>query len=83
MYCEFCRTTYLLHVLKFIFALIQYQYNMTKSNALNVRFSSSQHHKLKCGIENGPEVNIVVDSNDEDNLPHKLLLTSAQVSMVC
>ena len=56
---------------------------MTKSNALNVRFSNSQHHILKSGIENGPEVNIVVDSNDEVNLPHKLLLTSTQVSMVC
>ena len=45
-----------------------------------------QLNKLKLGIENCTEVtlkvssNIVSDSNDENNFPHKLLLTNTQVS---
>ena len=48
--------------------------------------SNSQLNKLKSGIKNGTEValkllsNIVGDSNDKSNFPHKLLLTNTQVS---
>ena len=59
---------------------------MTQYNTLNVKLSSSQLYKLKLGIKNNTEVtlqissNIVGDSNDENNFPHKLLLTNTQVS---
>ena len=56
---------------------------MTHSyNTLNVKLSSLQLNKLKLGIKNGTEVtlkhspNVVGDSNDENNFPHKLLLTN-------
>ena len=57
---------------------------MTQYNILNAKFS--QPDKLKSGIKNGTEVtlklssNVISDSNDENNSPHKLLLTNAQVS---
>ena len=44
---------------------------------------------MKSAIKNGTEVtlnlssNIVGDSNDENNFPHKLLLTNTQVSKLC
>ena len=47
---------------------------------------NSEINKLKSGIKNRTEVtlkissNIAGDSNDENNLPHKLLLTNTQVS---
>ena len=47
---------------------------------------NSQLSKLKSGIKNGTEVtlkvssNVVGDSNDENNFPHKLLLTDTQAS---
>ena len=53
---------------------------MTQYNTLNVKLSNSQHNKLKSGTKNGTEVtwkissNFVSDPNDENNLPHKLLL---------
>ena len=59
---------------------------MTQYNTLNVKLSNSQLNKLKSGIKNGTEValkllsNIVGDSNDKSNFPHKLLLTNTQVS---
>ena len=59
---------------------------MTKYSTLNVKLSNSQLINLKSGIENGTEVtlnvsaNMVGDSNDENNFPHKLLLTDPQVS---
>ena len=59
---------------------------MTQCNTLNVKLSNSQLNKLKSGIKNGTEVtlklssNVVGDSNDENNFPHKLLLTNTQVS---
>ena len=59
---------------------------MTQYNTLNVKFSNSQLNKLKPEIKNGTEVilkissNVVGDSNDENNFPHKLLSTNAQVS---
>ena len=45
-----------------------------------------QLNKLKSGIRNGTEVtlkllsNVVGDSNNENNLPHKLLLTRMHIS---
>ena len=48
--------------------------------------SNSQLNKLKSGIQNYTEVtlklssNVVGDSNDENIIPHKLLLTNTQVS---
>ena len=59
---------------------------MTQYSTLNVKLSNSQLNKLKSGIKHGTEVtlkfssNIVGDSNDENNLPHKLSLTNTQVS---
>ena len=53
---------------------------MTQYNTLNVRLSNSQLIELKSGIKNGTEVslnlvsNVIGDSNDRDNFPHKLLL---------
>ena len=59
---------------------------MTKYNTLNVQFPNSQlNKKLKSGIKNGTEVtlnlssNVVGDSDDETNFPHKLLLTDTHV----
>ena len=58
---------------------------MTQYNILNVKLSNTQLNKLKSGIKNGTELtlkplsNVVGDSNDENNFPHKLLLTNIQV----
>ena len=58
---------------------------MTQYNTLNVKLFNSQLNKLKSGIKNGTEAtleissNVVGDSNDENNFPHKLLLTNTQV----
>ena len=47
--------------------------------------SNSQFNKLKPGIKNSTEVtfklssNVFDDSNDENNFPHKLLITKTQV----
>ena len=62
---------------------------MTQYNTLNVKLSNSQLNILKSGIKNGTEVtlkifsNVVGDSNDENNFPHKLLQTNKQVSKLC
>ena len=59
---------------------------MTQYNTLNVELSSSQLNKLKSAIKNGTRVtldlssNIIGDSNDENNFPHKLFLSNTQVS---
>ena len=59
---------------------------MTQYNTLNIKLSNSQLNKLKSGIKNGTEVtlkispNVVGDCNNENDLPHKLLLTNTQVS---
>ena len=51
--------------------------------------SKSKLNELKSGIKNSTEVslkissNVVGDSNDENNFPHKLLLTNTQVSKLC
>ena len=57
---------------------------MTQYNTLNVKLSNSQLNKLKSAIKNGNDValrlssNIVGNSDDEINFPHKLLLTNRQ-----
>ena len=57
---------------------------MTQYNSLNVKLSNSQLNKLKSAIKNGTDVvlrlssNIVGNSDDEINFPHKLLLTNRQ-----
>ena len=59
---------------------------MTQYNTLNLKLSNSQINKLKFGIKYGTKVtlkissNIINDSNDESNFPHKSLLTNTQVS---
>ena len=68
-------------VLQFYFAKIK----MTQRNALNVKLYTSQFNKLKSGVKNGSGViltlssNVLGNSNDEANFPHKLLLTNTQV----
>ena len=63
-------------------------YKMTQYNSLNVKLSSSQLNKLKSARKNETEVvlrllpNMIGDSNDETNFPHKLLLTDRQVSNI-
>ena len=58
---------------------------MTQYKMLNVNLSTSQLNKLKTKIKNGTEANlnlssnITRDSNNENNFPHKLLLTNTQV----
>ena len=55
---------------------------MTQYITLNVKFSNSQLDKFKSRTKDGTEValklssNVVGDSNDEYNFPHKLLLTN-------
>ena len=73
-------------VLQFCFVLMQYQYKITQYRALNVKLPNSQIKKLKSGITNNTEVtlkisyNVIGHSNDENNFPHKLLLTNTEVS---
>ena len=55
---------------------------------LIVKLSYSQLNKLKSGIKNGTRVilhllpNLIGNSNDEINFPHKSLLTDTQVSNI-
>ena len=62
---------------------------MTQYNILNLKLSNSQLNKLKSGLKIGIGVtlnlssNVVCDSNDEANFPHKLLLTNTQVLRLC
>ena len=59
---------------------------MNQHCRLNVKSSNSQLNKLKSAIKNATEVtlnlssNIVGDSDNKNNFPHKLLLTNTQVS---
>ena len=49
----------------------------------------SQLNKLRSRIKIGTQVtlklslNVVVDSNDEANFPHNLMLTETQISSIC
>ena len=55
---------------------------MNQYNSLNVKLSNSQLNKLKSAIKNGTDVilrlssNMIGNSDDEANFPHKLLLTN-------
>ena len=55
---------------------------MAQYNSLNVKLSNSQPNKLKSAIKNEAEVvlrlssNMIGNSDDETNFPHKLLLTN-------
>ena len=57
---------------------------MTQYNSLKGKLSNSQLNKLKSAIKNGTDVvlrlssNMVGNSDDETNFPHKLLLTNRQ-----
>ena len=64
---------------------------MTLYNSLNVKLSNSQFNKLKSAIKNETDVILCLSSNmidnstelhsdDENNFPHKLLLTNRQVA---
>ena len=59
---------------------------MTQYNTLNVKLFNLRFNKLKSEMTNGTKVtlkissNVVGDSNDVNNFPHKLLLTNTQVS---
>ena len=62
---------------------------MTQYNTLNVKLSNSQPSHLKSGIEKGAELtlnlssNVIGDSTDETNIPHRTLLTDTQVPRMC
>ena len=55
---------------------------MIQYNALNVKLSNSELNMLKSAIKNRTyfSSNVIGDSNNENNLPNKLLLTNTQVS---
>ena len=59
---------------------------MTQYNSLNVKLSNLQLNKIKSVIKNETEValrlssNMIGNSKDETNFPHKLLLTNRQVT---
>ena len=59
---------------------------MTQYNTLKAKLSNSQLNKLKSGIKNGTGItlklssNVIGGFNDDNNFPHKLLLTNTQVS---
>ena len=61
---------------------------MTEYNSLNVKLSDSQLNKLKSAIKNETNVtlrtssNMLGNSNDNTNFPHKLLLTDRQVANI-
>ena len=58
---------------------------MTQYNSLNVKLSNSQLNKLKSAIKSEIEVvlrlspNMIGESNDKENFPHKLLFTDRQI----
>ena len=62
---------------------------MTQYNTLNVKLSISQLNKLKSAIKNETEVtlnlssNLIRNSKDETNFPHKLSLSNTKVSKIC
>ena len=55
---------------------------MNQYNRLNVKLSNSQLNKLKSAIKNETDMilrlwsNMIGNSDDETNFPHKLLLTN-------
>ena len=61
---------------------------MTQYNSLNIKLSNSQFNKLKSALKNETDVvlrtssNMVGNSNDNTNFPHKLLLNDRQVANI-
>ena len=61
---------------------------MTQDNSLNVKLSNSEFNKLKSAIKNETDVvlrlssNMIGNSDDKTNFPHKLLLTNKQVANI-
>ena len=61
---------------------------MTQYSSSNVKLSNSQLSKLKSAIKNETDAvlrissNMVGNSNDNTNFPHKLLLTNRQVANI-
>ena len=59
---------------------------MNQYNSLNVKLSNSQLNKLKSAIKNKTDVvlrlssNMIINSEDETNFPHKLSLTNRRVA---
>ena len=59
---------------------------MTKYSSLNVKLPNSQLNKLKSAIKNGTggilrlSSNMIGNSDNEANFPHKLLSTNRQVA---
>ena len=59
---------------------------MTQYNSLNVKLTNSHLSKLKSAIKNETDVvlrlssNMIGNSDDNTNFPHKLLLTNRQVA---
>ena len=66
------------------YILIFINIKMTQYNSLNVKLSNSQFNKLKSAIKNETEVVLRLSSNmigdNENNFPHKLLLTNRRVA---
>ena len=62
---------------------------MAQYNSLNINLSYSQRNKLESKIKNKTEVvlalssNIIGNSDDETNFPHKLSLTNRKVANLC
>ena len=62
---------------------------MTQCNSLNITLSNSQLNKLKSAIKNETEAvlrlssNMIGNSKDGTNFPHKLLLTNRQIPNFC
>ena len=62
---------------------------MTQCNSLNITLSNSPLNKLKSAIKNEAEAvlrlssNMIGNSKDETNFPHKLLLTNRQIPNFC
>ena len=69
------------------YVLIFINIKMTQYNSLNVKLPNSQLNKFKSAIKNENEVVLKLSSNmirdNENNFPHKLLLTNRQVSNLC
>ena len=59
---------------------------MTQCNSLNLKLSNSLLNKLKSAIKNETVMwsssNMIGNSDDETNFPHKLLLTNRQVANI-
>ena len=62
---------------------------MTQYNSLNVKLSNSQLNELKSAVKTETDVvlrlssNMIGNSDDEINFPHKLMLTNRQVANLC